>query len=111
MLLKMEKKFGNKKLMPNDDQITNLPRQKKLWHRGFSRKKADNLEDLAQKYKIGILSDSKILGMGDKSLSTMVNMVKGIGPCSGHMFVIFSLHRPNVLPINDVGEERCLVSL
>nr|GMC54209.1 DNA-3-methyladenine glycosylase 1-like [Ipomoea batatas] len=41
--------------------------------------------------------------MDDKSLFTMLTMVNGIGSWSVHMFMIFSLHRPDVLPIHDLG--------
>lgn len=41
--------------------------------------------------------------MDDKSLFTMLTMVNGIGSWSVHMFMIFSLHRPDVLPVNDLG--------
>ncbi|XWS14565.1 hypothetical protein CRYUN_Cryun35bG0021000 [Craigia yunnanensis] len=70
---------------------------------GVSGRKASYLHDLARKYQTGILSDSSIVNMDDKSLFTMLTMVNGIGSWSVHMFMIFSLHRPNVLPINDIG--------
>lgn len=44
--------------------------------------------------------------MDDKSLFTMLSMVKGIGSWSVHMFMIFSLHRPDVLPVSDVGVRK-----
>ncbi|CAN4122857.1 unnamed protein product [Withania somnifera] len=70
---------------------------------GVSARKASYLHDLARKYKNGILSDVSILEMDDKSLFTMLTMVNGIGSWSVHMFMIFSLHRPDVLPIHDLG--------
>ncbi|KAI3845523.1 hypothetical protein MKW92_033159 [Papaver armeniacum] len=70
---------------------------------GISARKSSYLHDLANKYRNGILSDSSIVNMDDKSLFTMLTMVKGIGPWSVHMFMIFSLHRPDVLPVGDVG--------
>ncbi|PPR87161.1 hypothetical protein GOBAR_AA33527 [Gossypium barbadense] len=70
---------------------------------GVSGRKASYLHDLARKYQTGILSDSAIVNMDDKSLFTMLTMVNGIGSWSVHMFMIFSLHRPDVLPINDLG--------
>ncbi|XP_038703369.1 DNA-3-methyladenine glycosylase 1-like isoform X2 [Tripterygium wilfordii] len=73
---------------------------------GVSGRKASYLYDLAKKYKNGILSDSAILNMDDKSLFTMLTMVNGIGSWSVHMFMIFSLHRPDVLPINDLGVRK-----
>ncbi|KAM6544288.1 hypothetical protein CsatB_008735 [Cannabis sativa] len=70
---------------------------------GVSGRKASYLHDLARKYQNGILSDTTIVNMDDKSLFTMLTMVNGIGSWSVHMFMIFSLHRPDVLPINDLG--------
>ncbi|KAM5564907.1 hypothetical protein ABKV19_019112 [Rosa sericea] len=70
---------------------------------GISGRKASYLHDLARKYQNGILSDAAIVNMDDKSLFTMLTMVSGIGSWSVHMFMIFSLHRPDVLPVNDLG--------
>lgn len=44
--------------------------------------------------------------MDDKSLFTMLTMVNGIGSWSVHMFMINSLHRPDVLPVNDLGVRK-----
>ncbi|PON40877.1 DNA-3-methyladenine glycosylase I [Parasponia andersonii] len=73
---------------------------------GISGRKASYLHDLARKYQNGILSDTAIVNMDDKSLFTMLTMVNGIGSWSVHMFMIFSLHRPDVLPINDLGVRK-----
>ncbi|KAJ8483597.1 hypothetical protein OPV22_016082 [Ensete ventricosum] len=73
---------------------------------GVSGRKASYLHDLARKYHTGILSDAAIVAMDDKSLFTMLTMVKGIGAWSVHMFMIFSLHRPDVLPVGDLGVRK-----
>ncbi|GAB4839414.1 hypothetical protein Ancab_028937 [Ancistrocladus abbreviatus] len=73
---------------------------------GVSGRKASYLHDLARKYQNGILSDSAIINMDDKSLFTMLTMVNGIGSWSVHMFMISSLHRPDVLPVNDLGVRK-----
>ncbi|KAG8373696.1 hypothetical protein BUALT_Bualt11G0051500 [Buddleja alternifolia] len=73
---------------------------------GVSSRKASYLYDLANKYKSGILSDDMVLKMDDRSLFTMLSMVKGIGSWSVHMFMIFSLHRPDVLPVSDLGVRK-----
>ncbi|KAJ8550091.1 hypothetical protein K7X08_033798 [Anisodus acutangulus] len=44
--------------------------------------------------------------MDDRSLFTMLSMVKGIGSWSVHMFMIFSLHRPDVLLVSDLGVRK-----
>lgn len=73
---------------------------------GVSARKASYLHDLASKYRGGILSDDSIAAMDDRSLFAMLTMVKGIGAWSVHMFMIFSLHRPDVLPTGDLGVRK-----
>ncbi|KAK9066889.1 hypothetical protein SSX86_014213 [Deinandra increscens subsp. villosa] len=73
---------------------------------GVSGRKASYLYDLANKYNNGILSDDLVVKMDDRSLFTMLSMVKGIGSWSVHMFMIFSLHRPDVLPVSDLGVRK-----
>ncbi|XP_031475228.1 DNA-3-methyladenine glycosylase 1-like isoform X2 [Nymphaea colorata] len=73
---------------------------------GVSARKAGYLHDLAAKFSDGLLSDAAILEMDDQSLVSMLTMVKGIGVWSVHMFMIFALHRPDVLPVGDVGVRK-----
>ncbi|KAL8531913.1 hypothetical protein ACS0TY_008497 [Phlomoides rotata] len=73
---------------------------------GVSGRKASYLHDLSNKYKSGILSDDMVVKMDDRSLITMLSMVKGIGTWSIHMFMIFSLQRPDVLPVSDLGVRK-----
>ncbi|KAF8716112.1 hypothetical protein HU200_026384 [Digitaria exilis] len=73
---------------------------------GVSPRKSSYLHDLARKYVSGILSDSAIINMDDRSLAAMLTMVKGIGAWSVHMFMIFSLARPDVLPSADLGVRK-----
>uniref|UniRef100_A0A2P2NHL7 HhH-GPD domain-containing protein n=1 Tax=Rhizophora mucronata TaxID=61149 RepID=A0A2P2NHL7_RHIMU len=78
---------------------------------GISGRKASYLHDLADKYRNGSLSDSSILEMNDDVLLTSLTAVKGIGVWSVHMFMIFSLHRPDVLPVGDLGVRKGVQSL
>ncbi|KAK9948606.1 hypothetical protein M0R45_004174 [Rubus argutus] len=73
---------------------------------GVSGRKASYLHDLAEKFSNGTLSDSSILEMDDESLLTLLTLVKGIGAWSVHMFMIFSLKRPDVLPVGDLGVRK-----
>lgn len=70
---------------------------------GVSSRKLCFLHDLANKYRTGILCDSKIATMEDKALVSLISMVKGFCALSVHMFMIFTLHRPDVLPIGDIN--------
>ncbi|KAK4781096.1 hypothetical protein SAY87_017202 [Trapa incisa] len=73
---------------------------------GVSGRKASYLHDLASKYRDGVLSDSSILEMEDETLLRVLTTVKGIGVWSVHMFMMFSLHRPDVLPVGDLGVRK-----
>ncbi|XP_010550405.1 PREDICTED: DNA-3-methyladenine glycosylase 1 [Tarenaya hassleriana] len=73
---------------------------------GVSGRKASYLHDLAEKYINGVLSDALILEMSDEELINRLTVVKGIGVWSVHMFMIFSLHRPDVLPVGDLGVRK-----
>ncbi|XP_077221570.1 alkylbase DNA glycosidase-like protein mag2 [Tasmannia lanceolata] len=94
---------GDAGVLP-DSVLALTPQQ--LRQIGISGRKASYLHDLASKYRSGILSDSSIVILDDKSLFSMLTMVKGIGPWSVHMFMIFSLHRPDVLPVGDLGVRK-----
>lgn len=89
----------------NPDSVLALSTQQ-LKQIGVSGRKASYLYDLANKYKTGILSDETVVKMDDRSLFTMLSMVKGIGSWSVHMFMIFSLQRPDVLPVSDLSVRK-----
>ncbi|KAI4389932.1 hypothetical protein MLD38_002098 [Melastoma candidum] len=88
------------------ETVLALDPESQLRHIGISSRKASYLQDLARKFQSGILSDDAIVNMDDKSLFAMLTMVNGIGAWSVHMFMIFSLHRPDVMPINDLGVRK-----
>ncbi|KAA0036227.1 hypothetical protein IC582_018434 [Cucumis melo] len=73
---------------------------------GVSGRKASYLHDLATKFIEGNLSNSLILEMDDETLLGELTAVKGIGVWSVHMFMIFTLHRPDVLPVGDLGVRK-----
>ncbi|XP_022949777.1 DNA-3-methyladenine glycosylase 1-like [Cucurbita moschata] len=73
---------------------------------GVSGRKASYLHDLATKFIEGSLSNSSILEMDDETLLSALTAVKGIGVWSVHMFMIFTLHRPDVLPVGDLGVRK-----
>ncbi|XP_020587821.1 probable DNA-3-methyladenine glycosylase 2 [Phalaenopsis equestris] len=73
---------------------------------GISARKSSYLHDLARKFHTGVLSDAAIVSLDDRSLLALLTMVEGIGTWSAHMFMIFSLHRPDVLPVGDATVRR-----
>ena len=70
---------------------------------GLSKQKSAYLKDLAAKTAAGLLDFSKLSALSDDDVIQHLTQVKGIGVWTAHMFLIFSLRRPNVLPTGDYG--------
>ncbi len=70
---------------------------------GLSKQKASYLRDLAEKTHRGDLSFETLAGLSDDEVIKHLTQVKGVGVWTAHMFLMFSLRRPNVLPVGDFG--------
>ncbi len=70
---------------------------------GVSRQKAGYMRDLAQHVMEGTLPFDDIDRMTDDEVIAHLTAVKGIGEWSAHMFLMFQLGRPDVLPVGDLG--------
>jgi 3-methyladenine DNA glycosylase/8-oxoguanine DNA glycosylase len=73
---------------------------------GLSRQKLVYLRDLSDKFASGELSEGVLHEFGDEEVIERVSAVKGIGRWTGEMYLIFSLGRPDVLPVDDLGVRR-----
>ena len=70
---------------------------------GLSKQKSSYLKDLSAKTTSGLLDFSKLPEMLDEDVIEHLTQVKGIGVWTAHMFLMFSLRRPDVLPVGDYG--------
>src|SRR5207302_2653420 len=70
---------------------------------GLSKQKSAYLKDLAAKTASGQLDFSRLAELPDEEVIEHLTQVKGIGVWTAHMFLMFSLRRPNVLPTGDYG--------
>ncbi len=70
---------------------------------GLSRPKIAYLRDLAEHVERGELELEKLDELSDEEVSEQLTAVKGIGEWSAHMFLMFHLGRPDVLPVGDQG--------
>jgi DNA-3-methyladenine glycosylase II len=70
---------------------------------GMSRQKAAYFRDLCEKVMSGALALDALETMSDDEVIAALTDVKGIGRWSAEMFLIFRLHRPDVLPVGDLG--------
>ena len=70
---------------------------------GLSNAKAKAIIDLAMHVDEGQLSLSMIQDLNDEALVKSLVRVRGIGPWTAHMFMIFQLGRLDVWPTGDLG--------
>ncbi|KAI0675117.1 DNA glycosylase [Trametes maxima] len=73
---------------------------------GLSGRKAEYVLDLAARFADGRLSTRKLLVAEDEELYAMLTAVRGIGRWTVDMFAMFSLRRPDILPVGDLGVQR-----
>eukprot|EP00271_Cylindrocystis_brebissonii_P017644 TRINITY_DN4658_c0_g2_i1.p1 TRINITY_DN4658_c0_g2~~TRINITY_DN4658_c0_g2_i1.p1 ORF type:complete len:530 (+),score=89.27 TRINITY_DN4658_c0_g2_i1:236-1825(+) len=73
---------------------------------GLSGNKASYVVDLARHFHEGILDDAHFDAMDDDAIMKALVAVKGIGVWTVHMFMMFSLYRPDVLPVGDLGVRK-----
>lgn len=70
---------------------------------GLSKQKSAYLKDLAAKTASGALDFTRLHELSDDEVIQHLTQVKGVGVWTAHMFLMFSLRRPNVLPTGDYG--------
>lgn len=84
------------------DSILKL-RPHKMRAAGLSRQKLSYIRDLARQTRRGQVDFARLPAMPDDEVITHLTRVKGIGEWSAHMFLLFALRRPDVLPTGDFG--------
>jgi DNA-3-methyladenine glycosylase II len=75
---------------------------------GLSKQKSAYLKDLAAKTRAGLLDFARLPELSDDEVIRHLTQVKGIGVWTAHMFLIFSLRRPDVLPTGDYGVQMAI---
>ncbi|MBW3629028.1 MAG: DNA-3-methyladenine glycosylase 2 family protein [Gemmatimonadetes bacterium] len=70
---------------------------------GLSRAKTLYVKDLAAKWLDDTLEPHRLHSLSDDGVVEHLVRVKGIGRWTAEMFLIFTLRRPDVLPVDDLG--------
>lgn len=74
---------------------------------GLSRAKVRALKDLAARADDATLPDvATLAGLDDDEAVGCLTAVRGIGPWSVHMLLMFRLGRPDVFPVGDYGVQQ-----
>ena len=70
---------------------------------GLSGQKIGYIRDLCGRIADGSLSLKQLETLPDDRVVDTLTQVKGIGRWTAEMFLMFRLHRPDVLPVGDLG--------
>jgi DNA-3-methyladenine glycosylase II len=70
---------------------------------GLSKQKLSYIRDLAERTHSREVDFAALSSLTDEEVIATLTKVKGIGEWTAHMFLIFALQRPNVLPTGDYG--------
>jgi DNA-3-methyladenine glycosylase II len=73
---------------------------------GLSRSKVAFLRDLAERIGDGRLDLGRLVELADEDVIAELTEVKGVGPWTAEMFLIFHLGRPDVISTGDLGIRR-----
>jgi DNA-3-methyladenine glycosylase II len=75
---------------------------------GLSRQKIGYVRDLCAKVQDGSLPLDDLESLDDEATIQAITRVKGLGRWSAEMFLMFKLHRPDILPVDDLGIVRAM---
>jgi len=70
---------------------------------GLSRQKIGYARSLCQTVRDGTLDVAALPGMSDEDAVKAITAVKGLGVWSAHMYLMFSLGRPDIWPVGDLA--------
>ena len=73
---------------------------------GVSAQKASYVRSLAQHFVENKITIATFHKMRDQEIIEYLTTIKGIGVWTAHMFLIFALNRPNILPIGDLAIKK-----
>ncbi len=75
---------------------------------GLSKQKLSYIRDLAEKTHDGTVRFESLPHMSDDEVIEHLTQIKGIGTWTAHMFLMFALRRPNILPTGDYGVQMAI---
>ena len=97
--------YPNKRF-PTPDDLLATP-DENLRSAGLSRAKTAAIKDIARKTLEGIVPTSRaILKLSNEEIIERLTTVRGVGPWTVEMLLIFTLGRTDVLPVTDYGVRK-----
>ena len=73
---------------------------------GLSRQKIESIRAIATAFDERTLDGRRLARCTDEAVVEAVTQVRGVGEWTAHMLLMFSLGRPDVLPVGDYGVRK-----
>ena len=93
---------------PTPEEVLKTPAEA-IQNVGISRMKTEYIRGLAKIIDDGDIRLEKLKELSNDEVGTVLKQVRGIGQWTVDMFLIFSLNRPDVFPLNDLGIQKGLM--
>lgn len=91
---------------PTPEALAATP-EAELCRAGLSRSKAAAVKDIAAKTLLGVVPTRRVIArMADEEILERLTSLRGVGPWTVEMLLIFTLGRPDVLPVTDYGVRK-----
>lgn len=78
---------------------------------GVSRQKAGYLRAIAAFTRDGGLDRDRLRGMTDDAIIDHLVQIRGVGRWTAEMLLMFTLNRPDILPVDDLGIRNAMTRL
>ena len=78
---------------------------------GLSPQKVKYVRDLAEKVSTGLVKLDQVKELTNSEIEKQLLLVKGIGPWTVTMFLIFALNRTDILPTGDLGIRKAMQNI
>ncbi len=78
---------------------------------GFSQSKANYLQNIAAFWKQENLTDASFAKLTDEYIIDYLCQIKGVGKWTVQMLLMFTLSRPNVFAVDDLGIQQAMTLL
>jgi 3-methyladenine DNA glycosylase/8-oxoguanine DNA glycosylase len=105
-ILSRVKALYTERRFPTPQDLLDTP-DERLRGAGLSRAKTAAIKDIAAKTLAGVVPNARdISRLSDSEVIERLTVLRGVGPWTCEMLLIFTLGRPDVLPVTDYGVRK-----
>lgn len=95
---------------PTPQQILDMP-DETIRTAGISFQKISYIKSVADAFISDLIDSKKIIHMSDEEVITALTQIRGVGKWTAEMILIFTLNRPDVFSLGDLGLRNAITKL